>query len=388
MLFNTLEFVFFFIATVAVYWLIVPMRYKKHFLIVTGGLFYFIAGQFIRVFIFGLDLVVFWVGRLIFKYEKTNQPKKKKTAFIFGLLAVVGSLVFFKYTNMLVEIAESIAGTELPHLNIIMPLGISFFTFEFIHYLTDIYFGKIKPHSFKDFLVFSFFYPTLVSGPIKRFQKFISSFQKLTLQSFFHGLLIVIMGYFYKFVIADSLVPLTEVLQNPANGTRYSTILSLYAYNFRLFFDFAGYSLIAIGSAFLLGYRVPQNFNKPFIASNPSEFWKRWHMSLSSWIRDYIYIFLGGSRKGMIRTVFNVILIMAVFGLWHGAGLHFLVWAIYHGIGLAIYHVVFKKLQIKNIAFKALGIVFTFHFVTLGWAFFATNSLSDSFLTLGKIFLT
>lgn len=388
MLFNTLEFVFFLTATVALYWLIVPARYKKHFLIITGGLFYFIAGQFIRIFIFGLDLIVFWVGRLIFKYEKAGQHKKKKTAFIFGLIAVIASLVFFKYTNMLIGIAEQVAGTELPHLNIIMPLGISFFTFEFIHYLTDIYFGKIEPHGFKDFLVFSFFYPTLVSGPIKRFQKFIVSFKKLTTQSFFQGLLIVIMGYFYKFVIADSIVPLTEVLQNPEAGTQYSMVLSLYAYNFRLFFDFAGYSLIAIGSAFLLGYQVPQNFNKPFISSNPSEFWRRWHMSLSSWIRDYIYIFLGGSRRGMIRTVFNVILIMAVFGLWHGAGLNFLVWGIYHGIGLAIYHLTFKKLKTKNIALKGLGILFTFHFVTFSWVFFATNSLSDSFIALGKIFLT
>lgn len=388
MLFNTPEFVFFLIATVAIYWLVVPARYKKHFLIVTGGLFYFIAGQFIRVFIFGLDIIVFWAGRLIFKYEKQNQPKKKKTVFILGIIVIILSLVFFKYTNMLVGMAESLTGMQLSHLNIIMPLGISFFTFEFIHYLTDIYFGKIQPHSFKDFLVFSFFYPTLVSGPIKRFQKFIVSFKKLNVQSFAQGLLIVIMGYFYKFVIADSLVPLTEILQSPASGTQYSTVLSLYAYNFRLFFDFAGYSSIAIGSAFLLGYQVPQNFNKPFISSNPSEFWTRWHMSLSSWIRDYIYIFLGGSRRGMIRTVFNVILIMAVFGLWHGAGLNFLIWGIYHGIGLAIYHLTFKKLKIKNIALKGLGIAVTFHFVTLGWVFFATNSLSDSFIALGKIFIT
>lgn len=387
MFFNSLEFVIFFITTFVLYWAIVPSKYKKHFLIITGGIFYFIAGQFVRVFIFGLDLVVFWVGRMMFKYEKDK--RKKKAMFIFGLIAVIASLVFFKYTNMIVDIIGSITGREMPYLNIIMPLGISFFTFEFIHYLTDIYFGKIKPHSFKDFLLFSFFYPTLVSGPIKRFQIFIASFQKLTLQSFFQGALIVLIGYFYKFVIADTMVPLTEVLQNPQQGTQYTTILSLYAYNFRLFFDFAGYSLIAIGCAFLLGYKVPQNFNKPFIASNPSEFWKRWHISLSSWIRDYIYIFLGGSRRGMIRTMFNVILIMAVFGLWHGAGLNFLVWGIYHGIGLAIYHAVFRRFRKrKSIALMVLGVIVTFNFVTFGWVFFATNSLHDSFITIGKIFIT
>jgi alginate O-acetyltransferase complex protein AlgI len=385
MLFNTFEFVVFFIATFALYWAFVPSKFKKHFLILTGGLFYFIAGQFVRVFIFGLDLVVFWVGRMMYKYEKN--PRKKKIVFIFGLLSVIASLVFFKYTNMLIDIAESISGREMPHLNIIMPLGISFFTFEFIHYLTDIYFGKIKPHSFKDFLLFSFFYPTLVSGPIKRFQKFIGSFEKLTLQSFSQGILIVVMGYFYKFVIADTLLPLTDVLQNPEQGTQYSTILSLYAYNFRLFFDFAGYSLIAIGCSFLLGYQVPRNFNKPFIASNPSDFWRRWHMSLSSWIRDYIYIFLGGSRRGMVRTIFNVILIMAVFGLWHGAGLNFLVWGVYHGIGLAIYHLTFKRIKRKSMALAVLGIIVTFNFVTFSWVFFATNSLHDSFIAIGKIFI-
>lgn len=384
MFFNTLEYLVFFILTFLVYWMVTPERYKKHILIVFGFLFYFIAGQFIRVFVFGLDIIVFWIGKLLFKYKEGT--KKRKIAFIIGLVSIVGSLVFFKYTNMLIDIMESVSGHELMALNIVMPIGISFFTFEFIHYLTDIYFGKIKPHSFKDFLLFSFFYPTLVSGPIKRFQIFIESFEKLTMQSFFQGLVIVILGYFYKFVIADSLVPLTEILSHPQNGDTYTIGLSLYAYNFRLFFDFAGYSLIAIGSALLLGWKVPQNFNKPFISSNPSEFWRRWHMSLSSWIRDYIYIFLGGSRRGIVRTVFNLMFIMAIFGLWHGAGLNFLVWGIYHGIALAVYHVFFKKLKLSNPAFFVLGLLFTFNYVVFGWVFFATNSLTDSFTAIGKLF--
>lgn len=386
MFFNSLEYIVFFITTLILYWLVTPQRYKKHFLIFTGFLFYFILGQFIRIFIFGLDVVVFFTGRLMFRYE--GKPKKKKAVFILGLVSVIASLVFFKYTMMLVDIFEMIAGSDLITLKIILPLGISFFTFEFIHYLTDIYFGKIKKHSFKDFLLFSFFYPTLVSGPIKRFQKFIHSFNKLTVQSFFYGAFIVLTGYFYKFVIADSLIPLTDILQNPASGSQYSLALSLYAYNFRLFFDFAGYSLIAIGCAFLLGYQVPQNFNKPFIASNPSAFWKRWHMSLTSWIRDYIYIFLGGSRRGMLRTVFNVILIMAIFGLWHGAGLNFLVWGVYHGIGLAFYHLTFKRFKLQSKTLTVLGILVTFHFVTFGWVFFATNSLTDSFTAISRILLT
>jgi alginate O-acetyltransferase complex protein AlgI len=349
-----------------------------------GFIFYFVAGQFVRVFVFGLDIFVFWIGKLLFKYKEGE--KKRKIAFIIGIVSVVGSLVFFKYTNMLIGIFEQISRQDLPMLSVAMPIGISFFTFEFIHYLTDIYYGKIKPHSFKDFLFFSFFYPTLVSGPIKRFQVFIESFKKLTVQSFFQGILIVFLGYFYKFVIADSLAPLTEILSNPQTGDQYMIGLSLYAYNFRLFFDFAGYSLIAIGCALLLGWQVPKNFDKPFLSSNPSEFWKRWHMSLNSWIKDYIYIFLGGSRRGIIRTVFNLILIMAIFGLWHGAGLNFLVWGVYHGIGLAVYHVFFKKLNLSHPAFKALGIVFTFNFIVFGWVFFATNSLSDSFIAIGKLF--
>jgi len=384
MFFNTFEFFVFLIATLFIYWVLVPAKYKSHFLIFSGFCFYFIAGQFVRIFIFGLDIAVFLIGKAIFKLDKN--PRKKKMLFVLGLIAVIASLVFFKYTNMLVEITEWILKTELPALNIIMPLGISFFTFEFIHYLTDIYFGKIKPHSFKDFLLFSFFFPTLISGPIKRFQLFITSFKKIDSRIFFYGLLMLLAGYFYKFVIADTLIPLTDPLSSTVSITRSSAVLSLYMYNFRLFFDFAGYSLIAIGCAALLGYTVPQNFNKPFISSNPSEFWTRWHMSLSSWIKDYIYIFLGGSRKGMIRTVFNLIIIMAVFGLWHGAGLNFLIWGIYHGLGLAFYHLTFKKLKIKNIALKLLGIVATFNFITIGWAFFATDSLSKSFEILSKVF--
>ncbi|MBA4337113.1 MBOAT family protein [bacterium] len=384
MFFNTLEYIVFFLTTFLVYWLVTPQRYRKNLLILFGFLFYFVAGQFVRVFVFGLDILVFYIGKLLFKYKEGE--KKRKIAFIIGLVSVVGSLVFFKYTNMLIGIMEQISGKDLPMLTVAMPVGISFFTFEFIHYLTDIYYGKIKPHSFKDFLLFSFFYPTLVSGPIKRFQVFIDSFQKLTAQSFFQGILVVFLGYFYKFVIADSLLPLTEILSNPQAGDSYTIGLSLYAYNFRLFFDFAGYSLIAIGCALLLGWQVPKNFDKPFISSNPSEFWKRWHMSLNSWIKDYIYIFLGGSRRGIVRTAFNLILIMAIFGLWHGAGLNFLVWGVYHGIGLAVYHIFFKKLNLSNPAFKALGIVFTFNFIVFGWVFFATNSLNDSFIAIGKLF--
>jgi len=383
MFFNTFDFFIFFIITLSVYWMAVPAAYKKHFLIGSGFIFYFIAGQFVRVFIFGLDILVYFIGRFL---QKTKDKSKRKFVFIIGLLSVIASLIFFKYVNFLEEIIEGIFKIDLPALNIVMPLGISFFTFEFIHYLTDIYFDKIKPHSFKDFLLFSFFYPTLISGPIKRFQLFISSFQKLTLQSFFQGFLIVLSGYFYKFVIADTIIPLTHVLEDPQTATQFTSIISLYAYNFRLFFDFAGYSLIAIGCASLLGYQVPQNFNKPFISSNPSEFWKRWHISLSSWISDYIYIFLGGSKRGKIRTIINLIIIMAVFGLWHGAGLNFLVWGIYHGIGLAVYHLTFKKLHTKNIYLKLAGIFITFNFVTLGWAFFATKSLSSSFIILEKIF--
>lgn len=384
MFFNTLEYIILFIVTFALYWALTPERFKKHILIVFGFFFYFVAGQFIRVFVLGLDIFVFWIGKLLFRYKEGS--RKRKIAFIVGLISVVGSLVFFKYTTMLIDIAERIAGTELMALHIVMPVGISFFTFEFIHYLTDIYFGKIKPHTFKDFLLFSFFHPTLVSGPIKRFQLFINSFEKLSMQRFFRGALMVLAGYFYKFAIADSLVPLTDVLSHPSTGDQYTIGLSLYAYNFRLFFDFAGYSLIAIGCAFLLGWSVPQNFNKPFIATNPSSFWRRWHMSLSSWIRDYIYIFLGGSRKGKARTIFNLIFIMAVFGLWHGAGLNFLVWGLYHGIGLAGYHMLFKKIKFSHPALKVFGFLFTFNFVVFGWIFFATGSLSDSMVAIEKLF--
>lgn len=385
MFFNSLQYVVFFVGTLIVYWLLTPARYRKYFLIFTGAVFYFVAGQLVRIFLFGLDLVVFFVGRLIFKYE--NRPKKKKAVFFIGIITVIASLIFFKYTMLLLNITEMIFGTSFIALKIILPLGISFSTFEFIHYLTDIYHGKIKRHPFKDFLVFSFFYPTLISGPIKRFQLFINSYKKLTLQTLFYGAFIVLMGYFYKFVVADTLVPLTDVLQSPVNGNQYSIILSLYAYNFRLFFDFAGYSLIAIGCAILLGYRVPQNFNKPFIASNPSAFWKRWHMSLTTWIRDYVYIFLGGSRKGLPRTILNIMVVMIVFGLWHGAGLNFLVWGFYHGVGLAIYHLTFKRWRLQCKVLKPLGVLFTFHFITFGWVFFATNSLTDSFTAIGKLLL-
>jgi alginate O-acetyltransferase complex protein AlgI len=386
MLFNTLQFIVFFIITIVIYWLIVPNSHKKHFLIVIGMFFYFTLSQFVRFFILGLDLVVFAIGQLLFKFK--DNPRKKKTTLIIGLALLIGSLVLFKYTNLIVDLVNTISGGGIPYLNIVMPLGISFFVFSFIHYLADIYMGKIQEHSFKDFLLFSFFYPTMISGPIKRFSAFLSSFKKITWQIFMQGFAVILMGYFYKFVIADTMVPLTDILQNPASASQYSMIVSLYAYSIRLFFDFAGYSLIAIGCALLLGYEVPQNFNKPYLAKNPSDFWRRWHMSLTTWIRDYIYIVLGGNRVSKFRTILNIFIVMSIIGLWHGSSLNFLVWGLYHAVLLAVYNLVFRKWKIKNTAIGLLGIFVTFHLVTFGWIFFATNSLQDSFIALQKLFLT
>ncbi|MBU1445694.1 MBOAT family protein [Patescibacteria group bacterium] len=339
-----------------------------------------------RFFILGLDLVVFAIGQLIFKLK--DDPKKKKITLVAGIILLISSLVFFKYTNLIIDLINTVSGGEMKYLNIVMPLGISFFIFSFIHYLVDIYMGKIQKHSFKDFLLFSFFYPTIVSGPIKRFSAFLSSFQKITLQIFMQGFFVILMGYFYKFVIADTMVPLTDILQNPASASQYSMIISLYAYSIRLFFDFAGYSLIAIGCALLLGYEVPQNFNKPYIAKNPSDFWRRWHMSLTTWIRDYIYIVLGGNRAGKFRTILNGFIVMAIIGLWHGSSLNFLAWGLYHAVLLAVYNLTFRKWKLQNKAFGVLGILVTFHLVTFGWIFFATDSLQNSLIAIGKIFLT
>jgi alginate O-acetyltransferase complex protein AlgI len=316
----------------------------------------------------------------------------RKTWLAGGVVLIVGVLAFFKYTKFFALTVDQIARHQVvPVPTIVVPLAISFFTFEFVHVLVDVYYGKIRELRPLDFAVFAMFFPTLVAGPIKRYQTFAPQLAALGTGSAedlaLNGYRVVI-GLAKKYVIADSMTLLTQPLLAP--GPPFGPAdywIATAAYAAKIYFDFSGYSDIAIGLGGLLGVRIPENFERPYWAENISQFWRRWHMSLSSWIRDYVFIPLGGSKRGRAATAANLFLAMAVAGLWHGAAWTFVLWGLWHGAGLAVHRwwsafVVSRVplLRCGHRSIAALSICVTFLFVCLGWVLFATSSAATAAL--------
>jgi alginate O-acetyltransferase complex protein AlgI len=227
-----------------------------------------------------------------------------------------------------------------PALNILLPLGISFFTFEFIHYIVDVYRGSEPIKNFMHFALFGAFFPSQIAGPIKRFQDFMKQLAHQPVFSnaaFANGVALIFSGLFKKMVLADNIAPLVNMgFAHPESLGTLDAWLIVSGFTLQIFFDFSGYTDIGRGSAMLFGYRVPENFNWPFLASSLTDFWRRWHMSLSTWLRDYLFIPLGGSRVGRWRLRFNLLLTMVLGGLWHGAAWHFVIWGTFHGAGLVL----------------------------------------------------
>lgn len=388
MLFNSHIYILFLLAGCALYWLIAE-RYRKFFLIILGLVFYAYHDVGYLFLILALSFFTYYIGNILLKGAGSVKGK-----FIFGFSAITLSLVFFKYANLLLSTINSL-GFSFGLLDIVMPLGISFFTFEFIHYLFEIYKGNIKSSNLPAFLSFSLFFPSLVSGPIKRFERFQEQVSTIVFRPkyFYYGVLFIILGYVQKYFIADNFIPLTRELAHPETlKSSFAALKQLYFYSLRIYFDFSGMSHIAIGSGFLFGIVLPQNFNYPYFSANMSDFWRRWHISLSDWVRDYIYIPLGGNRNGFILMACYLLAAMFISGLWHGANWNFAIWGLWQGLGIVL-HKIYKKyfrfeIENKRFAFlyKAVCIFLTFNFVTFGWIFFVTSSFSDSMVFFSKIF--
>ena len=281
-------------------------------------------------------------------------------------------------------------------LQIILPVGISFYTFQTLSYTIDIYSKKIKPEfDFITFATYVSFFPQLVAGPIVRAVDLLPQFKldlKITTEKISQGLLLIVLGYFKKIVIADSLAPLVDhAFANPSTYTSLNLVLVVVFYAFQIYCDFSGYSDIAIGLGKMMGYNFPINFNLPYFAVNFSDFWKRWHITLSTWLRDYLYIPLGGNQKGSFYTLRNLVVTMLLGGLWHGANWTFIVWGLLHALFLIIqrgFEPIAYKLSdyFPKALFKFLGILITFTFVNIAWIFFRSQSLDVAFEILRKIF--
>jgi alginate O-acetyltransferase complex protein AlgI len=327
--------------------------------------------------------------------RKTLFKSKKQILLTLSIIANLGLLIYFKYTNFLVELISPVAGIEYKPLDIFLPVGISFFTFQSMSYTIDVYRGQLKPVShILDYAFFVTFFPQLVAGPIVRAADFLPQLNQptfVTREMFGRGIFLIVTGLFKKAIISDyiSLNFVDRVFDAPTLYSGLENLFGVYGYALQIYCDFSGYSDMAIGIALILGFHFNLNFDSPYQSKNITEFWRRWHMSLSSWLRDYLYISLGGNRKGKFRTYINLLLTMLLGGLWHGAALRFVLWGALHGLALGVHRAFSSVFPIRTGSnswlWNVLTTILTFHFVCFCWILFRANSLETAGQVVSQI---
>lgn len=389
MLFNSLLFLFFFLIVTAGYYLL-PARSRWVWVLAASCYFYmYFRPQYILIILF--TIVVDYVAGILI--EKAA-GKRRKIYLIASIAANVGVLAFYKYYNFFAGNVNFLLGPsaehQLPILNFILPIGLSFHTFQAMSYTIEVYRGNQKAERhFGFYALYVMFYPQMVAGPIERPQHILPQLRRVSKFSnklFIHGLFLMSVGFFKKVVIADRLgLYVDPVFSHPAGHSALDLLLAAYFFAFQIYCDFSGYSDIAIGAALTLGIELMRNFNMPYLAVNISDFWKRWHISLSTWFRDYVFIPLGGSRGTFFKVCVNLLVVFMISGLWHGANWKFLIWGAFHGCLLILYRVI-KRLNIVPKGLLYLKWLVTFNIVVLAWVFFRANSVDDSFYILHKIF--
>lgn len=318
---------------------------------------------------------------------------QNKAVLVSAICIVLVVLGIFKYYNFFVEsFCKMFSISHVGTLNIILPVGISFYTFQAISYIADVHLGKVKAEqSFVNVALYIAFFPQLVAGPIVKASEFLPQLledRNVSIKNLETGLQIFVFGLFKKIVLADNLsVYVDEVFRYPTVFSAGTIAWAVVSYAMQIYFDFSGYSDMAIGSAKCLGYDFTRNFNMPYISKNVSEFWKRWHISLSTWLKEYLYIPLGGNRKGKIRTYLNLMLTMTLGGLWHGANWTFIVWGSLHGIALCIHKIFASKDRKRSVVQNILYVVATDIFVCFCWIFFRADNISTAFVIIQRMFL-
>lgn len=390
MIFNSGFFLFLFAGFLVTYFLLARnLRAKLIFVTLFSFYFYYKSSGWYFVVLATCTITDFWLAGLI---HQTADATKRKILLVISLLANLGLLGYFKYTNFLFSI---FAGAEFQPFDIFLPVGVSFFTFQSLSYTIDVYRGSIKPvDHILDYAFYLSFFPQLVAGPIVRAADFLPQIHQPTMvtrEMLGRGVFLICTGLFKKAVISNyiSLNFVDRIFDAPSLYTGLENLLGVYGYALQIYCDFSGYSDMAIGIALLLGFHFNLNFDSPYQSKNITEFWRRWHMSLSSWLRDYLYISLGGNRKGKFRTYLNLLITMLLGGLWHGASWRFMLWGALHGAALAL-HKWFSEWNL-NISFppklaQVLGVAITFHFVCFCWIFFRAPDMATAGQVLTQIF--
>lgn len=396
MLFNSIEFAFFFPVVTFLFFLL-PHRFRWLLLLLASCFFYmFFKPVYILILVF--TIVIDYFAGIWIAGEHNN--RKKKLLLLLSIVANVGVLAVFKYYNFLGEnlniLFRSLHTTgRIPLLNVLLPIGLSFHTFQAMSYTIEVYRGRQQPEKhFGIYALYVMFYPQLVAGPIERPQNILHQFheeKKFSYANFRSGLILMAWGLFKKVVIADRLaIFVNQVYSHPYDYKGLPLITATVFFAFQIFCDFSGYSDIAIGSARCMGYNLMTNFNRPYQASTVSEFWRRWHISLSTWFRDYVYIPLGGSYVVRWRWYFNILIVFLLSGIWHGANWTFLIWGLLHGCYLVAEHTFYQRfplLQAANgLTARLLKRILVFMLISVAWVFFRAQDLSQAFYVITHFF--
>ncbi len=387
MLFNSLIFVPFVLIVLGLYYSM-PFRWQNWMLLIASCIFYGCWDWRYLILLLFSTSIDFIVGQ---KLHDAHSPVVKKKLLLFSCVVNLSILGFFKYFNFFIDSASYMLsvlhlGKLGAHVTVLLPVGISFYTFHAMSYTIDIYRDKLNPiRNFADYMLFVLYFPQLVAGPIARASLLIPQVanpRKIKRSQIAEGIWLIFWGYIKKCLIADNLAPVANLVfeaKHIPNGVQ--CLLAIYAFAIQIYCDFSGYTDIARGLGKVMGFELSLNFNLPYIACNPPEFWQRWHISLSSWLRDYLYIPLGGNRKGTFMTYRNLVLTMVIGGLWHGAAWHFVLWGAYHGLILVLHRLIFGKKADKGVPASALNKnlsrICMFHLTCFGWLLFRVRDVSQ-----------
>jgi len=398
LVFSSHLFVFYFLPIVLLLYYITPMRWRQILLTLASYIFYGWANPwfvFLMMFSTTMDYVIGLIisGKWkLFKSGSNSLNSQRKLGLVLSIVGNMGLLGFFKYfvfaqsnLNMLLE---AFGGTGFQIIKIVLPTGISFYTFQSMSYTIDLYRGEIKPaKSLLDFACFVSLFPQLIAGPIVRYSHLADQLTERThtIDKFSRGVLLFIIGFAKKILLANPMGEVADAAFGSVSPIWYDAWIGVTSYAFQIYFDFSGYSDMAVGLGLMLGFEFPMNFNSPYRADSMTDFWRRWHISLSTWLRDYLYIPLGGNRKGTRRTYLNLAITMLLGGLWHGAKWTFVIWGAIHGILLAYERMIGKDSIYRRFP-RPIRIGINFFIVLITWVFFRSDNLSSAIKYLGSMF--
>ena len=392
MTFISLEFGIFILIVLIIFWLLKSrFYYQKILLLLSSNFFY---GYYDYRFLLILNFTIFsdFISGILI--NKTSNRLFQKLILIIAITISLLLMFYFKYLNFIIQILNDSFNLHIFKLNIILPIGISFYTFHGISYLIDVYNKKIKSESsILNYSLFVSYFPLLVAGPIERAGNLLNQFKKkkniFDYSSFVNGMQLILIGFFKKIVLSDNLsLFVDDIYINSENYNGATLMIGTFFFAFQIYFDFSGYSDIASGLAKLFGQKLIINFNYPYLTKNIIEFWQKWHISLSSFFKDYIYIPIGGNTNKNIYYVRNILFIFLISGIWHGANLNFIIWGLYHGLLYLISKIIIKliKFPIKNNYLNGLAYIMNFTLISIGWIFFRSDDINQSFKILRNIF--